>query len=58
MHGMLSAAILIGVFAVVAAASLYLVVRVLAAGRGRARGQAQGQAGHTLGQAGHGGDAS
>jgi hypothetical protein len=55
---MLSAAILIGVFAVVAAACLYLVVRVLAAGRGRARVQAQGQAGHTLGQAGHGGDAS
>jgi len=65
MHGMLSAAILIGVFAVVAAASLYLVVRAFAAGRGHARGQAQGQAGHTLGQAGHtlgqaghGGDAS
>jgi hypothetical protein len=59
MHGMLSAAILIGVFAVVAAACLYLVVRVLAAGRGQARGQAQGQArGHPLGQAGHGDDAS
>jgi hypothetical protein len=32
MHGMLSAAIVIGVFAVSAAACLYLVVRVLAAG--------------------------
>jgi hypothetical protein len=59
MHGMLSAAILIGVFAVVAATCLYLVVRVFAAGRGHPRGQAQGQAhGHALGQAGHGGDAS
>jgi len=49
MHGMLSAAILIGVFAVVAAACLYLVVRVFAAGRGHTRGQAQGQAhGHAL----------
>src|SRR5689334_24353155 len=58
MHGMLSAAILIGVFAVVAAACLYLVVRVFAAGRGHTRGQAQGQAhGHALGQEGHGGDA-
>src|SRR5689334_21077035 len=58
MHGMLSAAILIGVFAVVAAACLYLVVRVFAAGRGHTRGRAQGQAhGHALGQEGHGGDA-
>jgi hypothetical protein len=32
MHGMLSAAILIGVLAVVAAACLYLAVRVYAAG--------------------------
>jgi hypothetical protein len=58
MHGMLSAAILIGVFGVIAAACLYVVVRVFAVGRGRARGQAQAQAhGHSLGQAGHGGDA-
>jgi hypothetical protein len=33
MHGMLSAAILIGVLAVVATACLYLAVRVYAAGR-------------------------
>jgi hypothetical protein len=33
MHGMLSAAILIGVLAVVVAACLYLAVRVYAAGR-------------------------
>jgi len=32
MHGMLSAAIVIGVFAVCAAACLYLAVRVFAAG--------------------------
>jgi hypothetical protein len=32
MHGMLSAAIVIGVFAVVAAACLYVAVRVFAAG--------------------------
>jgi hypothetical protein len=32
MHGMLSAAILIGVFAVAASACLYLAVRVYAAG--------------------------
>jgi hypothetical protein len=32
MHGMLSAAIVIGVFAVSAAACLYLAVRVVAAG--------------------------
>src|SRR5690349_21736133 len=44
MHGMLSAAILIGVFAVVATACLYLVVRVFMAGRGHTRGQAQGRA--------------
>jgi len=49
MHGMLSAAILIGVFAVIVAACLYLVVRVFAAGRGHARGQAHGQnQGHAL----------
>ena len=34
MHGMLSAAIVIGAFAVAAAACLYLAVRVYAAGRG------------------------
>jgi hypothetical protein len=33
MHGMLSAAIVIGVLAVSAAACLYLAVRVFAAGR-------------------------
>jgi hypothetical protein len=33
MHGMLSAAIVIGVLGVVAAACLYMVVRVYAAGR-------------------------
>jgi len=49
MHGMLSAAILIGVFAVVAAACLYLVVRVFTAGRWHTRGQAQGRVhGHAL----------
>ena len=32
MHGMLSAAILVGVFAVTAAACLYVAVRVYAAG--------------------------
>jgi len=32
MHGMLSAAILIGVFAVIAAACLYVAVRVYTAG--------------------------
>jgi len=32
MHGMLSAAILIGVFAVAAAACLYVAVRIYAAG--------------------------
>jgi hypothetical protein len=32
MHGMLSAAVVIGVFAVTAAACLYVAVRVLAAG--------------------------
>jgi len=35
MHGMLSAAILIGVFAVIGAAALYLAVRVYVAGRHR-----------------------
>jgi len=49
MHGMLSAAIVIGVFAVAAAACLYLVVRAFAAGRVQAKGQ---------GQAGRRGDAS
>jgi hypothetical protein len=44
MHGMLSAAILIGVFAVVAVACLYLAVRAFAAGRGQSRGRAQGDA--------------
>jgi hypothetical protein len=43
MHGMLSAAILIGVFAVIAAVCLYMVARVLAAGRGQARGPSRGQ---------------
>jgi hypothetical protein len=52
MHGMLSAAILIGVFAVVAAACLYLAVRAFAAGRGHTQGQAHRQ------QAGHRGDPS
>jgi hypothetical protein len=56
MHGMLSAAILIGVFAVVAVACLYLAVRACAAGRGQAQGQAHGQA-HGQ-QAGHHGDQS
>jgi hypothetical protein len=32
MHGMLSAAVLIGVFGVVAAACLYVVIRVFLAG--------------------------
>jgi hypothetical protein len=36
MHGMLSPAVLIGVLAVVAAACLYLAVRVYAAGRRQA----------------------
>jgi hypothetical protein len=44
MHGMLSAAILIGVFAVVAAACLYLAGRAFAAGRGQARGPTRGDA--------------
>jgi YbbR domain-containing protein len=35
MHGMLSAAILISVFALIAAACLYVAVRVYAAGRRR-----------------------
>jgi hypothetical protein len=53
MHGMLSAAILIGVFALTAAVCLYLAVRAFAAGR--AQPQAHGQA---HGQAGRHGDAS
>jgi hypothetical protein len=38
MHGMLSAAIVIGVFAVVAAVCLYVAVRVFAAGGRRGDG--------------------
>jgi hypothetical protein len=45
MHGMLSAAILIGVFALTAAVGLYLAVRTFAAGRAQAHGPAYGQAG-------------
>jgi len=37
MHGMLSAAVLVTVFAAVAAASLYAAVRVFAAGSRRRR---------------------
>ena len=37
MHGMLSAAILIGVFAVIAAACLYVAVRVYAGRRSAVR---------------------
>jgi hypothetical protein len=55
MHGMLSAAILIGVFAVIAAVCLYLAGRAFAAGRAQAPAQAHGQ---THGQAGRHGDAS
>jgi hypothetical protein len=55
MHGMLSAAILIGVFALTAAVCLYLAVRALAAGRAQTQAQAHGQA---HGQAGRHGDAS
>jgi len=66
MHGMLSAAILIGVFAVIAAVCLYMVVRVYSAGRARAHGQAPGPRGVQTQaqepampeQAGHHGDAS
>ncbi len=42
MHGMLSAAILIGVFAVTAAVCLYLAGRAFAAGRAQAQAQAHG----------------
>ena len=55
MHGMLSAAIVIGVLAVAAAAFLYMVVRVYLAGtrRGLDAGQVKaGQAGQV--QAGQG----
>jgi len=45
MHGMLSAAIVIGVLAVAAAACLYVAVRVYAVGRRQAQRQARGQAG-------------
>ena len=55
MHGMLSAAILIGVFAVTAAVCLYLAGRAFAAGRAQTQAQAHGQA---HGQAGRHGDAS
>ncbi len=37
MHGMLSAGVLVGMFAAVAAASLYVAVRVFAAGARRRR---------------------
>jgi hypothetical protein len=43
MHGMLSAAILIGVLAVAAAACLYAVVRVYQAGTRRGPGAGPGQ---------------
>lgn len=43
MHGMLSAAILIGVFALTAAAALYVAVRIHLAG-GRQGGQTAGDA--------------
>jgi hypothetical protein len=55
MHGMLSAAILIGVFALTAAMCLYLAVRAFAAGRAQTQAQAHGRA---HGQAGRHGDAS
>jgi hypothetical protein len=59
MHGMLSAAILIGVFAVTAAVCLYLAVRAFAAGRAQTQAQTQTQAhGQVHGQAGRHGDAS
>ncbi|HEX2824044.1 MAG TPA: hypothetical protein VHO07_28345 [Streptosporangiaceae bacterium] len=57
MHGMLSAAILIGVFAVAAAACLYAVVRVGLTGTRRGPDAGQGQAGQVQagqGQAGQG----
>jgi hypothetical protein len=43
MHGMLSAAILIGVLALAAAACLYAVVRVYLAGARRGPGAGSGQ---------------
>ncbi len=52
MHGMLSAAILIGVFAVAAVACLYAVVRVGLAGTRRDLDAGQGRAGQR--QAGQG----
>jgi hypothetical protein len=52
MHGMLSAAILIGVFALVAVACLCVVVRVYLAGTRRGLDARPGQAGP--GQAGPG----
>ncbi len=55
MHGMLSAAILIGVFALTAAVCLYLAVRAFAAGRAPAQAHAHGPA---YGQAGRRDDAS
>ena len=45
MHGMLSAAILIGVLAVAAAACLYAVVRVYLTGTRRGPGAGSGQEG-------------
>ncbi len=45
MHGMLSAAIVIGVLAVAAAAFLYVVVRVYLAGTRRSRAAGSGQDG-------------
>jgi hypothetical protein len=45
MHGMLSAAILIGVFGLVAAACLYVVVRVYLAGTRRGPDGGPGQEG-------------
>jgi hypothetical protein len=56
MHGMLSAAILIGVFALIAAVGLYLAVRTFAAGRAQAHGPASH--GAAYGPAGRRDDAS
>jgi hypothetical protein len=61
MHGMLSAAIVIGVFAVIAAACLYLAVRAFAAGRAQApaaRAPAAPAPGQAQIPAGRHGDAS
>jgi Tfp pilus assembly protein PilW len=55
MHGMLSAAILIGVFVLTAVVCLYLAVRAFAAGRAQTQAHTHGQA---HGQAGRRGDAS